>query len=173
MAQQHQRRGSDSPYIDRVTQSFAISDGTYLATPDGMWDLIMSEEPNGSRVVFITGQATKSARLHYKAGQHAVVISFAAGAYLLPFRGAPFNDNYIMLTMPDSDHFELAGQVFPLPTYENAEEVVVRMATCGLLVNDAVVDSVILGQPKAASKRSVERHFKYVTGVAPKKMANI
>lgn len=173
MAQQQQRRGSDSPYIGRVTQSFAVSDGTYLATPDGMWDLIMSEEPDGSRVVFITGQATKSARLPYKAGQHSVVVSFAAGAYLSPFHGAPFKDNYILLTMPDSDHFDLAGQVFPLPTYENAEEVVARMVTSGLLVSDDVVDSVIRGQPKAASKRSVERHFKSVTGLSPKKMANI
>ena len=45
----------------------------------------MSEKPEGSRVVFITDRATKSARLHYRAGQHAVVISVAAGHIFRPF----------------------------------------------------------------------------------------
>lgn len=173
MSQRHQRRTSSSPYIDRVTQSYAVSDGTYLASPDGSWDLIFSEEADGSRIVFITGQATKSARLHYKAGQHSVVISFAAGAYLLPFHGAPFTNNYSMLTMPDRDHFALAGRLFPLPTFENAEELTTQMVKNDILASDTIVNSVMRGTPKAASKRSVERHFKATTGLSPKKMASI
>ena len=173
MTQQQRRRHSTSPYIDRVTQSFATSDGSYLVTPDGSWDLIMSEEPDGSRIVFITGQATQSARLPYKAGQRSVVISFTAGSYFSPFRGAPFKDDYIMLTMPDPNHFEIAGYVFPLPTYESAEEIIDLMVSSGLLSSDEVVDGVMRGKHKAASQRSVERHFKSITGLSPKKIANI
>lgn len=42
-----------------------------------------------------------------------------------------------------------------------------------LLASDAVVESVMRGTPKAASKRSIERHFKTATGLSPKKLANI
>ena len=173
MTQQRYQRDSGSPYIDRVIQTFATSDGSYLATPDGLWDLITAEEADGSRIVFIAGQATKASRLRYRAGQRAVAVSFTAGSYLSPFRGAPFKDDYIMLAMPDPNHFELAGQTFPLPTYENVEEIVDLMVASGLLVSDAVVDGVVRGELKAASQRSVERHFKNITGISPKKMANI
>lgn len=173
MAQQHKRRTSESPYIDAVWQSVAISDGTYLVTPDGSWDLITALEPDGQRVTFITGQATKAQRLFYKAGQRSVVISFAAGAYLRPFRGALFAGNYSMLTMPDDLHFELGGQTFPLPTFENAEALINQMVERGIVASDEVVEGVMRGTPKAASRRSVERHFKTTTGLSPKKLADI
>lgn len=173
MTQQHRRRKSKNPFIDTVTQSIAITDGTYLVTPDGSWDLIVAKDADGSQIIFITGQVSKPSRLDYKTGQRSVVISFAAHTYLTLFYGAPFTDDYCMLSMPDAEHFELAGHVLPLPTYENAERIVAQMAEDGLLATDAVVAGVIRGTPKAASKRSVERHFKTTTGLSPKKIAAI
>ena len=173
MAQKHERRQSESPYIDTVWRSVALSDGSYLATPDGSWDLIAVVKADGTRMVFITGQATKAERLNYKAGEESVVIQFAAGAYLLDFKGAPFTDSFIMLPLPDDTHFELAGQVFSWPTFENAEELIADMVQRGVLANDVLVDGMLHGTPKAASKRSVERHFKTTTGLSPKKLADI
>lgn len=173
MTQKHKRRTSDSPYIDAVWQSTALSDGTYLVTPDGSWDLIAATKANGNRIVFITGQATKPARLAYKAGEQSVVISFTAGAYLPQFTGAPFTDSYVMLPLVDDSRFELAGQVFPWPTFANAEELVGQMVERNVLANNAVVDSALKNKPKAASVRSVERHFKTTTGLTLKKLADI
>ena len=173
MSQKQERRTSDNPYIDRVWRSTALSDGTYLATPDSSWDLIAAIKADGARMVFITGQATKAERLNYKAGEQSVVIQFAAGAYLPVFKGAPFTDSFVILQLPDDMHFELAGNIFPWPTFENAEELIDEMVRLGVLANDDIVDGVLRGTPKAASKRSIERHFKTTTGLSPKKMADI
>jgi hypothetical protein len=173
MSQKHERRTSDSPYIDKVWRSKALSDGTYLATPDASWDLIAAVKADGTRVVFITGQATKAERLDYKAGEQSVVIQFTAGAYLPDFKGAPFTNNFIMLPLPDDTHFELAGHIFPWPTFENAEELIAEMVRLRALANDDIVNSVLHGTPKASSKRSIERRFKTTTGLSPKKLADI
>jgi len=173
MAQKHERRTSESPYINKVWRSTALTDGTFLATPDASWELIAAVKADGARTVFITGQATKAERLDYKAGEQSVVIQFTAGVYLPDFRGAPFTNNYVVLTLPDDTHFELAGHIFPWPTFEDAEDLVDQMVRAGVLANDEIVDSVLRGTPKAASNRSVERHFKTTTGLSPKKLADI
>ncbi len=173
MTQKRERRISESPYIDTVWRSTATSDGTYLATPDGSWDLISAIKADGSRVVFMTGQATKAERLDYKAGEQSVVIQFAAGAFLPSFKGAPFTNNFMMLPLIDNTHFQLDGHTFAWPTFEGAEELINRMVRLGVLANDAIVDGVLRGAPKATSKRSVERHFKATTGITPKKLADI
>jgi methylphosphotriester-DNA--protein-cysteine methyltransferase len=78
-----------------------------------------------------------------------------------------------MLTLVDSEHFELAGHIFRIPTYENAEEVVNDMVSQGVLRNDTVVQSMLQGTPKASSQRSLQRHFKTTTGLSRKKLADI
>ena len=173
MTQKHERRASPSPYIDTVRRSTSTTDGIYLVTPDGSWDLITAMKADGTRTIFVTGQSSQPNRLPYRAGESSVVISFAAGAYLTPFRGASLTDSYVLLTVHDANHFELAGHILPIPTFENAEELIGQMVYAGLLVSDAIVESVMQGNPKSASKRSIERHFKTTTGISPKKMANI
>lgn len=113
MPQKQEQRTSPSPYIHKVWRSTALTDGIYLATPDGSWDLITATKADGSRLIYITGQASQPSRLPYKKGEQSVVIQFVAGAYLIPFRGAPFTNSFTMLTMPNQDHFELAGDVIP------------------------------------------------------------
>jgi hypothetical protein len=173
MSQKHERRTSESPYIDSVWQSAAMSDGTYLVTPDGSWDLIAAIKADGSRVVFITGQASRAERLDYKRGEQSVVIQFAAGAYLTSFKGAPFTDSFVTLPLADDMHFQLDGHTFAWPTFENAEELIEQMVRLGVLASDIIVKSELDGTPKAASKRSIERHFKETTGLTSKKLADI
>lgn len=173
MSQIHESRQSDDPYIDTVWKSKAIANGTYLVTPDGSWDLIAAEEPDGSRIAFLAGQVTKPTRLPYRAGNKSVVISFTAGAYLPYLRGAVPADSFIMLPVENNTHFKLADHTFVLPTYDNAEELVMQMVSLGVLKNDAIVEHILHGAPKAASKRSVQRHFKTTTGITHKKLADI
>jgi hypothetical protein len=173
MSQRRKRRESDNPYIDTIWQSEAVADGTYLVTPDGSWDLITAAKPDGTLTAFITGQATKPTRLPYKKGEKSVVISFAAGAYLPYLKRAPLRDEFIMLPVVGGQGFRLAEKTFPLPTFQNAEALVENMVRSGVLKNDGVVDGVLQGSPKAASNRTVQRHFKATTGLTRKQLEEI
>lgn len=167
MVQKHTRRSSSHPWIDTVWQTVCLSDGIYKATPDGSWDLILSVAPDGQASVFLSGQATEPVDVPYLEGQHSVVISFAAHVYLKHDKEARTGANIRFLTV-QGDVFFLDGVELPLPTFLNAEQLVDKMTENNLLQSDDVVAKAFTSKPKAASKRSVQQHFKKITGITQK-----
>ena len=130
-------------------------------------------QPDGSRSVMLTGQATESAEVPYKAGTSAVVVSFAAGAYLPAYPGKKMLNLVEMLPCPDNDHFTVAGHTFDIPDFESADELAEAMAATGVLRMDDVVASVLTGNEKTLSDRAKQRHFLEVTGLTRKSLEQI
>ncbi len=164
MTQKHSRRSSSHPWIDAVWQTVCLTDGVYRATPDGSWDLIYRVTPDGPPVIFLTGQGKEPVDVPYAAGEHAVVISFAAHVYVTQDKPTPANGGLRFLPM-DGDRFVLNGVELPLPSFLNAEQLTDRMLDANLLQSDDLVAKAFTANPKAASKRSVQAHFKRVTGI--------
>ena len=173
MTQKHKSRESESPYVDTVWRSHNLTDGTYLATPDGSWDLIVLIGQDGARQMMLAGQATKSSYVPYQAGTGSIVISFTAGAYMPHLPGDAMLDLVEILPNFDDDHFMLAGHTYEFPTFENAEELVARLVQTGVLKHDGVVDSALKGSPKAMSPRATQRHFAHATGLTQKYLEQI
>lgn len=173
MTQIHQSRKSENPYIDTVWQTKNIADGVYIATPDGSWDLIVAIDETGAKFMLLAGQATKPAKIPYKAGTGSIVISFAPGAYMPYYPANELLDNAIMLTNFDDEHFILAGHTFAFPTFDNAEELVEKLVKVNILKNDNVVQSELHGKPKAMSVRGKQRHFSQTTGMTKKYLDQI
>jgi hypothetical protein len=167
MTQKHTRRTSEHPWIDIVWQTVCLTDGVYRATPDGSWDLIRSCSPDGTEMVFLTGQATEPVDVPYCEGEHSVVISFAAHVFLAADPEVRTGAAIRLLEVQDGT-FELDGVVLPLPSFLGAEELVDKMVVAGLLRSDDLVARAFSGRPKAASKRSVQQHFRKTTGITQK-----
>jgi len=167
MTQKHTHRSSPHPWIDRVWQTVCLTDGIYRATPDGSWDLILSVSPDGRPTIFLSGQATEPVDVPYLAGEHSVVISFAAHVYLA-------TDNEvrtgaaIRLLPVEGEVFRLDGVELPLPTFGNAEQLTEMMVAANLLQSNDLVAKAFTERPKAASTRSVQQHFKKTTGITQK-----
>lgn len=173
MTQKHTSRTSTSPLIDRVWHSENIEDGTYVATPDCAWDLLALTLSDGTRAMMLAGQQTKYLDVPYTANTSAVVISFAASAYLAGFKGDELVDATIMLPSDDEGRFILLGHAFEFPEYETAEQLVASMVGAGILKQDDVVASVLEGHPQAMSSRTIQRHFHKVTGISRKTLDKI
>lgn len=167
MVQKHTSRSSSHPWIDTVWQTVCLSDGIYKATPDGSWDLIRSVAPDGRSFVFLSGQATEPVDVPYREGEHSVVISFAAHVYLACDREVRTGASIRPLDVNEGG-FALDGIELPLPTFENAESLVDGMIGAGLLLSDDIVAKAFTARPRAASKRSVQQHFKTTTGITQK-----
>lgn len=167
MTQKHTQRASSHPWIDTVWQTVCLEDGVYKATPDGAWDLILGVSPDDDAVVFLTGQATEPVDVPYLAGEHSVVISFAAHVYLATEDEVRTGSEIRWLSVT-GERFELDGADLPLPTFEDAEDLVDQMIRAGLLKSDDLVARAFSDSPKAASQRSVQQHFKRTTGITQK-----
>lgn len=164
MTQKHSRRSSFHPFIDTVWQTVCLTDGIYKATPDGSWDLIFRVTPDKPPVIFLTGQGKEPVDVPYTAGEYAVVISFSAHVYVTQDKLTGTNAGLRFLPM-DEDSFVLNGVELPLPTFLNAEQLTDKMLEANLLQSDDLVAKAFTANPKAASKRSVQEHFKRVTGI--------
>lgn len=173
MSQIHTSRESSSPYIDRVWHTRNLTDGTYIATPDGSWDLIVLVQEDGSRSVMLAGQATEPATVPYRANTQGIVLSFAAGAYLPAYPGSKMLNMAEMLPSNGPNHFVLAGKTFAIPTFDTAEELVADMLSKDVLKMDDVVASILNGNEKALSDRAKQRHFLEVTGLTRKSLEQI
>jgi AraC-like DNA-binding protein len=172
MVQRHTRRSSPHPWIDTVWRTISIEDGIYRATPDGSWDLILSYGPDGQPTLWLTGQATEPVDVPYRGGSHAVVVSFAAHVFLACEKQV-LTGATVRLLPVEGNHFALGGVELPLPTFEDAEALVDKMIAAGLLQSNDLVAKAFSANPKAASKRSVQQHFKTITGITQKDFEQI
>jgi hypothetical protein len=173
MTQIHTSRKSANPYIETIWKTRNVSDGVYMATPDGSWDLIVMIAADGSRQMMLAGQATKTQSVPYEAGSGGMVISFAPGAYLVGYDLSKIVDSGVMLPNAGDDHFEFLGHVFAFPEFDDAEKLVDELVTLGILKNDRVVDGVLQGAPPAMSDRARQRHFAKTTGLTQKSFTQI
>ncbi|MBU1305932.1 MAG: AraC family transcriptional regulator, partial [Alphaproteobacteria bacterium] len=130
MSQKHTNRTSPHPWIDTVWQTVCLSDGIYKATPDGSWDLILSVAPDGTPFVFLTGQATDPVDVPYEAGEHSVVISFAAHVYLADDPDVRTGAAIRVLPV-DGKSFALGDLWLPLPSFVDAEALADAMIAAG------------------------------------------
>jgi len=165
MSQIHDSRTSDHPLIETVWNSKNITDGIYIATPDGAWDLIVMIDTNGDRSVMLTGQATKPTPVPYRAGTESIVISFIPGAYLNYLSGEEMVDLIEMLPNFDDSHFNLGGHTFEIPAYDEVESLVEKMVITGVLKHDTVVSDVLSRKRTAISPRVAQRHFVKTAGI--------
>jgi AraC-like DNA-binding protein len=144
-----------------------MTDGIYRATPDGSWDLILSVSCDGQSTVFLTGQATEPVDVPYTEGEQSVVVSFAAHVYLTRDKEVRTGPTLRFLPVHNGN-FVLDGVELPLPTFSNAEQLTDMMIKAKLLQSDDLVAKAFTAKPKAASKRSMQQHFKKVTGITQK-----
>lgn len=159
MSQIHTQRSSEHPYIDTVWATECKADGVYTATPDGSWDLIYAETPDGTRMIFFAGQQSGPMEVPYKKGERSLVISFTGSTYLV---NMPESFEFLPIS---GNRFTFEGHTFPLPTFDNAEEITDMLIASGLLKNDEVVARVLNNKPKGASPRTVQLHFRAATGL--------
>lgn len=173
MTQIHESRPSTSDFVETVWRTRNTGDGTYRATPDGAWDLILGADKHGNRCAFFTGQATKPIDLPYEAGGSSVVISFAASVYLPQLPSTELVDTFLMLRNVDDDHFEAFDNTYPYVSFSDAESLVDLLVRDGVIENDELVADVLSGKSAGISERTAQRHFARSTGLTHKQLQQI
>jgi AraC-like DNA-binding protein len=156
-------RQADSPFVHAVTNWVIGSEGTSIAAPDGRWDLVVLKQ-NDQTNVLLTGQTTQAVSLPFAPGDEIMTISFKASAFLSFVPPVDLLDQGILL--PTTGHnFELASDVFEIPTFENAEEFVKSLLKKEQLRQDEVIEEALLDHLPAYSLRSIQRRFLRATGM--------
>lgn len=165
-------RGSDSPFIERIAHVSYGSKIDDVTTPDGCWDLVVMRHA-GRVAILRTGVITSPVSLGYDPGDEYLSISFKPGVFMPRTPGVAMVDKAHFLPTPSRRSFWIEGSALEIPTFENAEGLVERLVRGGIIVCDDIVEGLAAGRPKAATPRSVQRHFLRALGLTSKGLEQI
>jgi hypothetical protein len=160
-------RASDSPFVESITRVTYETWTRELSTPDGTWDIAVLVR-GGTTTVLQTGVLSRPVVLENDAGDSYLAISFRPGVFVPETPGSAMVDRGLERPLVSARKFAMENETLEVPTFENAEGLVSRLARAGLLARDELVESVASGHPRAIHPRSMQRHFLHALGMTPK-----
>jgi hypothetical protein len=143
-----------------------------VTLPDGCWDLVVLKRRSGT-MVLQTGLITAPVPLEFAEGEEYLCISLKASAFVPTHPGAKMLDQGVPRPLTSARAFWFENERFEVPTYENAEALIERLAKAGHLRVDELVEGILEAKPKAATLRTLQRRFLQVTGLTWKHLEQI
>src|ERR1041384_1539006 len=135
-------RQADSPFVQAVTSWVIDDEERSIAAPDGYWDLVVLNQA-GKVNILLTGQTTQAVPLPFTPGDEILTISFKASVFLASIPAMDMLDRGMLL--PSMQHtFQLASDVFEIPTFDNAEAFIQSLVKKGQIHQDGVVEELLL-----------------------------
>lgn len=172
MAFTYEERSSDSPFVQAIWRTEDTADGTYLASADGAWDLIFTEQ-RGKHRILLSGPSSRATPVAYQTGNRNIGIRFRPGSILPALTTSDMINVIQALPQKIKGRFWLQNESWELPTYDNADDFIAKLTRRKLLSNDSLVTAVLAGSRPAVTDRSVQRHFMQAVGLSPRCMQNI
>lgn len=166
MAIEFDDRPSESPYIERVwrSRSDAIDRMTSIATAH--WTLVAWRAGRSWRVA-VQGPETDATTAPVPTETEFVGIRLSLGTTLERLPIGRLVDDGAEFTDVSRESVRIFGHPMPLPGYDDAEDLVRRLARAGVVVRDPVVSDVLRGCSPDVTARTIRRHFALVTGLTP------
>lgn len=158
-------RESDSPYVERVWRSRSRSGGPFLSMAEGNIELVVTRLP-GPLAVTLRGPVSRGSIVECPPNGEWLAIRFRLGTHLPTIPTAALMDHQnAHLPVLSDGRFWLADRAWEIPTYDNAEEFVARLVHSGVIARNHVADAAVERDVSWMSRRSVQRHFRRVTGM--------
>lgn len=160
-----EERLSDSPYVEKVMHGHTLGDGSSIRPSEIHWHLVIVRV-KGIVLPLTVGPQTASGVAAWGADAEILWIKFKLGAFMphLPVRN--YIDSETLLPEAASNNaFWLKGSAWQLPTFENADTFIDRLAHQELLVRDPVVSAALEDQYIEIPSRTVRHRFLRATGL--------
>jgi hypothetical protein len=158
-------RESDSPHVERIWRSRSRQGGFFLSMAESSIEFVFTRLPEFSAVT-LRGPVSKGVLVECPPNGEWLAVRLRLGAYLPQIPTATLIDHQnIHLPMLPNGRFWFSGQTWEIPSYDNAENFVARLARAGVIALSRATDAAIEGDCDRMSLRSVQRHFRHVTGM--------
>src|SRR5919109_2736925 len=128
----YEEKQSSSPYVDVVWRTEDQTDGVYVASADASWDMIFIQSKEGKRRVLLSGPCSKTTLVPYSAGNKNFGMRFKPGVIFIDLPVTDMVNVTQPLPMPTEDTFLLQGITWKVPTYENIDEFLAKLAEHGM-----------------------------------------
>ena len=158
-------RPSDSPFIERVWRCHSEGGGPFLSVASSHWEIVVTRL-KGDTYVTLRGPETRAREVYCPPEGEWVAIRFKAGAFMPQLPIARLMDGRDLTVPASKRHFRLDGTKWEIPSFDNAETFVSRVARAGIVSRDPAIEAALSGDSQALSLRSAQRRFLQATGMS-------
>jgi helix-turn-helix protein len=160
-----EERESDSPVVERIWTARSGRAGVFSSIAASHWEMVVTRH-RGTTSLTVRGPETRATSAACLADGEWVAIRFAVGTFWPECLPAALRDRRDR-TLPPAGTcaFWLNGSAWEYPTYDNADTFVDRLVRRGVIGRDPIVESVLHGDARVCSPRSVQRRFARATGM--------
>ncbi|MBV9511257.1 MAG: helix-turn-helix domain-containing protein [Caulobacteraceae bacterium] len=121
----------------------------------------------GRALVILRGPVTRASMVECPAGGEWLGIRLRMGVFLPGLSTGSLCDHQsVALPYAGPERFWLGGRAWEIPTLDDAESLVDRLAAARVIVRDDIVDRALDGLQAGVTLRSVQRRFLHATGIS-------
>jgi len=165
-------RPSDSPLVDAIWQTRSIGGGSFTSAATTQWEMVITKQKH-KIIISLRGPETKASPAPIPRDAEFLGIIFKHGTFMPNLPGIKLVDTEIHLPETSKNSFQLFGDTWEFPNFENADTFIQRLMRKDLLAHDQVVDDVLHGKLQDLSLRSIQRRFLHVTGLTHKSIQQV
>jgi len=165
-------RPSDSPFVQTIYQSRSSGGGSFTSIATTQWEMVITKQ-KGKIILSLRGPETKATPAPIPEDAEFLGIIFKHGTFMPRLPGNKLVNEEIHLPGTAKNSFQLFGDTWEFPNFENVEQFVNRLFRRDFLTHDQVVDDVLRGKTQDLSLRSVQRRFVHATGLTYKSIQKI
>jgi AraC-like DNA-binding protein len=165
-------RPSDSPFVQAIYQTRSMGGGSFISNATTQWEMVITKQV-GQITLSLRGPETKASPAPIPEDAEFLGIIFKHGTFMPRLPGSKLVDEEIHLSATGKNSFQLFGDTWEFPNFENVDTFVSRLLHKELVEHDQVVDDVLHGRTQDLSLRSIQRRFLYVTGLTYKAIQQV
>jgi AraC-like DNA-binding protein len=165
-------RPSDSPFVQSIYHTHSSGGGSFISNATTQWEMVITKQV-GKIILSLRGPETKASPAPIPEDAEFLGIIFKHGTFMSRLPGSKLVDEEIHLPETGKNSFQLFGESWEFPNFENVEPFVDRLLRKDLLAHDQIVDDVLRGKAQDLSLRSIQRRFLHVTGLTYKAIQQV
>jgi AraC-like DNA-binding protein len=158
-------RSSRSPLVAQMWRARSEPAESFISVAAAHWEMVVTRRCGAARLT-VRGPETRATAMPIPQDAEFFGIEFSAGTFMPDLPPGRLVDRTLTLPQVSDTSFWLADSAWELPSPDNADLFVDRLARAGLLVHDPIVAEALHGEVAGVSTRSVERRVARGTGLS-------
>ena len=160
-----ENRVEPSDFVERIWRTPSVPEKAMISVAAPYWQIVVVKPSNGPTQVFARGPETAATIVEIPHDAEFFGIEFKLGTFMPDMATDSLVDVGRQIEATSKSTISLAGANLEIPTFENANDFVLRLVGNGALVRDTVVEQTLLRKPIAITERSVQRRFLRAIGL--------
>ena len=165
-------RLSDSPFVHSVYEARSVGGGSFMSNATTQWEMVITKQV-GKITLSLRGPETQASPAPIPEDAEFLGIIFKYGTFMPNLPGYKLVDEEIHLSETGKNSFQLFGDTWQFPNFENIDTFVGRLIRKDLVARDQLVADVLRGKEYDLSLRSIQRRFLHVTGLTYKAILQV